>query len=42
VSLVNDDQHDHRFYDPVGRFPDIEEDVPPLYLLSNDYSRYYK
>ena len=42
VSMVNDDQHDNRFYEPVGRFPDIEEDVPPLFLLVNDYDRYYK
>ena len=42
VSLVNDDAHDNRFYEPVGRFPEIEEDEPPLYLLVNDYARYYK
>ena len=42
VSLVNDDFLDNRFYEPVGRFPDIEEDVPPLYLLCNDYGRYYR
>ncbi len=42
VSLVNDDEHDNRFYEPVGRFPDIEEDVPPLHLLCNDYTRYYQ
>jgi D-lyxose ketol-isomerase len=33
VSLVNDDNADNRFYEPVGRFPEIEEDEPPLYLL---------
>jgi hypothetical protein len=42
VSLVNDDYRDNHFYEPIGRFPDIEEDVPPLYLLCNDYSRYYQ
>jgi len=42
VSLVNDDNTDNRFYEPVGRFPDIEEDEPPLYLLCNDYPRYYQ
>ena len=42
VSLVNDDYRDNRFYEPVGRFPDIEEDVPPLYLLCNDYDQYYR
>jgi D-lyxose ketol-isomerase len=41
VSLVNDDEHDNRFLEPVGRFPEIEEDVPPLHLLCNDYPRYY-
>ena len=42
VSLVNDDQHDNRFYEQIGRFPEIDEDVPPLYLLCNDYAQYYK
>ncbi len=41
VSMVNDDNRDNRFHDPVGRFPTIEEDEPPLYLLVNDYSKYY-
>jgi len=41
VSLVNDDDHDNRFYSEVGRFPEIEEDEPPLYLLVNDYKDYY-
>ena len=40
VSLVNDDTKDNRFYRPVGRFPQIEEDAAPLYLLMQDYSRY--
>jgi hypothetical protein len=42
VSLVNDDANDNRFYKPVGRFPDIEEDVEPLHLLTTDYGRYWK
>jgi D-lyxose ketol-isomerase len=42
VSMVNDDKLDNRFYDPVGRFPEIEEDEPPLYLLYTDYTKYYK
>ena len=42
VSTVNDDAADNRFYKPVGRFPEIEEDEPPLYLLVNDYGRYVK
>jgi D-lyxose ketol-isomerase len=42
VSMVNDDTTDNRFYEPVGRFPKIEEDEPLLYLLCNDYARYYR
>jgi len=41
VSLVNDDARDNRFYEPIGRFPAIEEDEPPLYLLCTDYPQYY-
>jgi hypothetical protein len=37
VSVVNDDNVDNRFYEPVGRFPAVEEDQPPLYYLTNDY-----
>ena len=39
VSMVNDDRVDNRFHDPVGRFPKIEEDAEPLYLLCNEYPR---
>lgn len=42
VSRVNDDHVDNRFFDPVGRFPEIEEDVAPLHLLYNDYATYYR
>ena len=42
VSSVNDDYVDNKFYEPVGRFPDIEEDEQPLYLFYNDYENYYK
>ena len=42
VSMVNDDRTDNRFHEPTGRFPEIEEDEPPLYLLCNDYGRYYR
>jgi len=42
VSLVNDDNTDNCFLEPIGRFPNIEEDEPPLYLLVNDYDRYYQ
>lgn len=41
VSVVNDDRRDNRFYKPVGRFPEIEEDESPLYLLVQDYVKYY-
>lgn len=37
VSKVNDDTADNRFYEPAGRFPTIEEDEAPLYLLCNEY-----
>ena len=37
VSQVNDDNPDNRFYEQVGRFPAIEEDEAPLYLLCNEY-----
>lgn len=37
VSKVNDDRIDNRFYEKVGRFPAIDEDEKPLYLLSMDY-----
>lgn len=42
VSTVNDDDADNCFLEPIGRFPDVEEDEPPLYLLVNDYARYYQ
>lgn len=41
VSMVNDDNSDNRFFQPVGRFPVIQEDEPPLYLLVQDYGKYY-
>lgn len=40
VSAVNDDAGDNRFYDEIGRFPTIDEDVPPLHLLVSDYERF--
>lgn len=40
VSLVNDDRNDNRFLEPVGRFPEIEEDEEPVHLLVNDYAKY--
>jgi D-lyxose ketol-isomerase len=38
VSMVNDDATDNCFYESIGRFPVIEEDEEPLYLLMSDYS----
>jgi D-lyxose ketol-isomerase len=40
VSAVNDDSKDNRFYEKVGRFPDIIEDEKPLHLLASDYKKY--
>lgn len=40
VSLVNDDANDNRFYDEIGRFPEIDEDEKPIHLLVNDYAKY--
>ena len=37
VSRVNDDDKDNRFLESIGRFPQIEEDEPPLYYLCNEY-----
>lgn len=39
VSMVNDDTADNRFYEPVGRFPEVEEDEAPFRLMVPDYSR---
>jgi D-lyxose ketol-isomerase len=41
VSMVNDDDADNRFLEPIGRFSTIEEDEAPLYLLCNEYDQYY-
>lgn len=40
VSTVNDDTNDNFFYEEIGRFPQIEEDEEPLYLLSGEYRNY--
>ena len=37
VSMCNDDNTDNRFYEPIGRFPEIEEDQPAYRLLCNEY-----
>jgi len=38
VNRVNDDRIDNHFFGAVGRFPEIEEDEEPLYLLTKDYA----
>ncbi len=40
VSAVNDDHTDNRFFDELGRFPEIVEDEPPVHLLVGDYEKY--
>jgi hypothetical protein len=40
VSSVNDDNVDNRFFEPLHRFPEVEEDEPPRRLLVTDYPRY--
>lgn len=37
VSMSNDDANDNRFYENVGRFPEIEEDEAPYRLLCTEY-----
>ncbi len=39
VSKCNDDTCDNRFLEPTGRFPEIDEDEAPLYLLCNEYPK---
>lgn len=39
VSMCNDDTNDNRFYEPMGRFPVIEEDELPYRLLCNEYPK---
>lgn len=41
VSTVNDDSTDNCFLEPVGRFPEIIEDVAPTHLLVGDYVHYF-
>ncbi|WP_020612230.1 D-lyxose/D-mannose family sugar isomerase [Sediminispirochaeta bajacaliforniensis] len=40
VSMVNDDDSDNRFKEELGRFPAIDEDVPPTRLMVGDYRRF--
>jgi len=37
VSSTNSDDTDNYFYEPVGRYPKIEEDETPLRLLCTEY-----
>jgi D-lyxose ketol-isomerase len=37
VSSTNDDATDNYFYEPIGRYPQVEEDEPPLRLLCTEY-----
>ena len=39
VSTVNDDANDNFFHEPVGRFPEIEEDETPYRLLCTEYEK---
>ena len=39
VSMCNDDDNDNRFYEPIGRFPAIEEDEAPYRLLCKEYPK---
>lgn len=40
VSAVNDDTKDNRFHEELGRFPEVDEDVPPNHLLCSEYASY--
>lgn len=39
VSTVNDDSNDNRFYESLGRYPEIIEDEPARFCLCNEYGR---
>jgi D-lyxose ketol-isomerase len=39
VSTVNDDNTDNIFREPIGRFPEINEDEAPRHLLVSDYDK---
>ena len=43
VSTINDDTNDNHFYQPFGsgRFSEIVEDEPPLYLLFSEYKNFW-
>ena len=37
--MCNDDENDNRFYEKLGRFPEVEEDEPPYRLVCTEYLR---
>ncbi len=39
VSKVNDDKTDNHFLEPIGRFPEIDEDEKALYYLCFEYPK---
>ena len=36
VSMCNDDFNDNHFFEQASRFQEIDEDVPPMFLLTNE------
>lgn len=40
VSTINDDYKDNYYMDKLERFPNIDEDEEPLYLICGDYEKY--
>jgi D-lyxose ketol-isomerase len=38
--MVNDDTSDNCFLEQIGRFPVVDEDIPPLHLLVSDYQKF--
>ena len=42
ISNVNDDWTDNIFYDPIGRFSEINENTEPSHLLVSDYDMWLK
>lgn len=40
--MINDDSNDNKFLEPTGRFPEIDEDLLPKYLLVTDYNKINK
>ena len=41
ASIVNDDNTDNIFCDPIGRFSEIDEDEAPRHLLVSDYDKMF-